>query len=1648
MGVNKTTGFAAPYRSATFRAMVESLENKNGVLIYNGELSESGGDLTIPPLAFLQNGLIVVKDTNKIITVPSLTEPFYVVATSPSASNIDDVIYSFAKAPYDITDDSVILGEKANGSWRKAQVLTISGILETISNEKIALGFTKPLSGLRTTYGGGVFTTSSGSIIDKSGHMIAVEQPVTKAPFIDDVDFARVDRVIFQRPLVSPDRIGEVLHVRGGTYSDVSNLKTPVDIEDALVPHTNVKSVILSDNTIVYLVTTGYGNNFDISYSRYGTDRTTQLVAPTVIKSGITTDNIDVSITNTDILQVVYEVDDQIKASRFTGSTGVIVGTEISITTNVLDVHTQPTITRFPAGDVLISYLKLVTPGNYSLFFTTFTDSFAPIFSAQNVSGAGNFANASIAIDRNKSVHLAYENILAGTILYSQLDDGFAVVTPASIISAATEHPTHGTLINAATTPKVIVSQNEEVFVLFKQEKPSTDYGISVWANGSATMIDLSGASEDIVAFDATLSESNGSLNITLSISAGETHYVKRLSSETYISEQLAAYGARKVNQILDLSGSLLHAFAQEFPGTYTGYAGPFDVQYAGSQGIVGSLNTIALGSNQILVLFSERPAQGDRVTISGSINGNDGVFLAQLIEVVSLNAVDDYAVVTIDSALSGSAENDPVNTKTNYASPDGMDVTTVKSVSDIASWAFSTRERITDVLLARILQPGNTVLNYFTGASALLNSDNLGLFGDATYAWETISPSELIITNDLKIVDFVANLVYTIPANTLTINDDYALYVRLEDTDLAPNYLTAPLNALPFGDPIQVLGFAKNGVFYPHLLAKADIGALESGETVVVGNDLSTASRARLGLVGDTSFTAYSSTNIIGANDSYPTAISKLDAEVSANNLKSNEDRTLKLINGGSWSWVGGTLKWSADAHVQIAQFADDRNTIQANSVALAAGEIAYVALNRVSDLLTNLTVSVGTMAALTGDDTTFIIARRVGANVYLSNGILLKPGEIIELDAVLAEVNRYLRRLELRPLASNPKRLEITVPETAMLDGSKVGQVIASLMMNPLFSAQIDPVTGTIYEGDGITALGQDFTPPTIAAGKYRWFGVSLIPSGVNALGEMNAQVLVQVGTSDGNTPALATKEGAILGGETPIGWFYVQRNALDTDIEDIAYDNIVRAPASGGGSGGSGDANADLTRYNDRLNLSPFALAATNIAATDKDTLLDISSTATFDLTSKSFKFLDSTAQVLLSLQSLDDNFLNPTDEDNNPVDPTDLNTVEVYAIWNVFDSLATYELTRDGVNWQTAAGKRVGNSDTFRALHTFANEPSNAFNQEYAVANADALKDFNGTSAQNISQKFTVAQTTVFKNVLTYINKNQVTSTGRFFVEIVKDNAGTPSEDPNDSVWVSAGQNIDNLAVGNNVVNIVSQFVVLAGDYHIVIRPDEAYRVAYNNDSNDKISLRMDSSAGPTPNLRTYGGSVWSAEVANETAVYRLEGRVLDLRIRITSSGSVNDKLLSSYGLFYKYEDGVEFTKPVFLERFRFDGTVDNLNEFTITNFLPDSRLLMCFALGTGQVFRYGDFVLDGQKVIFPPNTFNVVGNVELEFLQLQGVDGLASTVADSLLAASFLGSKDDSIDKSQNGRGPTLKNANGDYIEIGLDEFNQWTFTVK
>lgn len=97
-------------------------------------------------------------------------------------------------------------------------------------------------------------------------------------------------------------------------------------------------------------------------------------------------------------------------------------------------------------------------------------------------------------------------------------------------------------------------------------------------------------------------------------------------------------------------------------------------------------------------------------------------------------------------------------------------------------------------------------------------------------------------------------------------------------------------------------------------------------------------------------------------------------------------QNQALKLVAGGTWSWDGSILTWSANAYMQVPGLANSVNSIAAGNITLASGEVAYVDINRVGPGGA-LTVNVASNASLTMTTDRFIIAREDGGDVIVGN-------------------------------------------------------------------------------------------------------------------------------------------------------------------------------------------------------------------------------------------------------------------------------------------------------------------------------------------------------------------------------------------------------------------------------------------------------------------------------------------------------------------------------------------------------------------------------------------------------------------------------------------------------------------------------------
>lgn len=335
------------------------------------------------------------------------------------------------------------------------------------------------------------------------------------------------------------------------------------------------------------------------------------------------------------------------------------------------------------------------------------------------------------------------------------------------------------------------------------------------------------------------------------------------------------------------------------------------------------------------------------------------------------------------------------------------------------------------------------------------------------------------------------------------------------------------------------------------------------------------------------------------------------------------SQDRNLKLVKGGTWSWDSGTntLDWDSDAYIQVPGLTEVRNTILAasNTALTADGMCLYVDINRLAGGASNLTVSAASISSVPTTSNIVIIARRTGSSVVLgNNSMLLVDGESKSLYAGLSDQNssfigisseatetpsygtevshtpRFITegsslytsiaRLDeqldklfgqLRLVQKSPAstRVIVTGAEQILLDNTTISQQIQNLLLD-FDGAEIDFDSGMVYESDGVTPLGVDFTPATITAGQYHWYAVSLIPNAATANNKISAQLTIVSAVGDGATADLAPRAGFSSG--IRLGQVVVQESG--GSIANITQANIIQLGiGSGNGSDAEGDGDA---------------------------------------------------------------------------------------------------------------------------------------------------------------------------------------------------------------------------------------------------------------------------------------------------------------------------------------------------------------------------------------------------------------------------------------------------------------------------------------
>lgn len=941
MAVSKINGFRAPYRSATFRELADKQTGRNGLLEIGGVVTQVGSTVTVPAFTAVQQGLIYTKDLSTILSAPSLAAPYYVVVSAPTPGKIDNLIFTYAKGPSDVTVNQTLIAMFDGTEWRNMPLISIDGIIKQHDQENIETRRIGPYTGLQTSLVGTDYVTTPGSLIDKSGQHQQFEDTFVTPVVAEDPDWKRVDRILYRRPTDSENRIGYRKFVLGGAFAP-----TPVSIYstnffDSSATRNQIKSVIAPDNTAHLFCTSGSAGSYALTYSKVSSDRQSVLIPAVDIIPAVSELEFDVAIDASGILHVVYISGGDVKYQQVSDA-GVLVGSSYT-------ADTQTGACRYPRCKIdegnfklYIVYQSLVGSLNQIYFASrdVVTGAVATIATliTETAGAINNLKNPDLFITPDYVLYVVWENATDTAVYYRRFNDIAVAIDAAPIKLSDNVNYGAGLLTGGAINPRVIVADNQVPFFSFMQNKGAGTYGLTIAGPDGAVMSDIFASTENFTGYDLYIDPVFNSPALILSRASALVDFVRIHDGAVSFSINLSSSAANGVGLVRDNLGS--------FVTTWTTSAG-------------------------------------------------------------------------------------------GHAS---------KTVAESLDHAYSRVELESDILLARLVQPGDIVLNWVFEGRPGSFYDFLTAYGTSVQInWGLVAPGVLHMGSGLKILDLYSDTSYTVASGDYTMGEGDALYVTLDGYTLSVTPQVMPVAVLPWETDIAVLGFIKENEFNPMLLGVAGMSQLDDGESVIFGEDLSESVRARLGIINETSYQAYTSTIAQSGSDTYPQALSALD-------LMSGQNRHVRPVRlDASWCVSANhVLRFDSPCFIQVPSLTEERNTIASQSITLANdGDVAYVSLNRQAGIAAQLVVSVAQASALTLTRDRFILARRVGENLVVDSlGRLYKPGDSITevYDEPVKPVRVITRTLTALPTGSS-----VTIDGVSLADGDKV--LFANTLINKIY-------------------------------------------------------------------------------------------------------------------------------------------------------------------------------------------------------------------------------------------------------------------------------------------------------------------------------------------------------------------------------------------------------------------------------------------------------------------------------------------------------------------------------------------------------------------------------------------------------------------
>jgi hypothetical protein len=574
VAVNKINGFRAPYKSQTFRDIADSQTGLNGILSIDGPVTQTGLAITIPAFTVIQQGLIYSKSVATSKTAPSIPAPYYLVVTSPTPGNTDNLIFGFTKSLDDITTTQVQLASYDGYEWSLPPILSSEGVVEEIKRQNVVTGRVGPYYGLKTSIVGvgytGDYVNSPGALIDKMGQRREFFEDAVFPIVAADPDWRRVDRVVYRRPSDSPQRIGSREFLLGGAYANTPAVLYKTGLFSNASVRNSIKVVADSDNLAHVFATSGTGGSYTLTYGRMRSDRQAVLQTETTLISGLTSTEFEVVIDDNDFIHVIYVSSGDLLYQKVTAS-GALSGAPILITGGLTGTCDAPKAKLDPINALLHLVFQTNTGIVNQIYYASIDVNLAAVATTARslVTGANNLVNPDIAVANDFILHVVWENATTKTIYYQTFTTLLTAREPAPAnISASTIYSGGGTLSGNATSPKVIVTDNLVPFVAFGQSHGSSQYGVSIWTGGSAYQKALFSASEHFLHYDLFIEDVFNAPALIVARS-GSVDIVKLQEHDIDFSLNLSVNACSGVALTKDRLGAFVVAWSDDTAGLY-----------------------------------------------------------------------------------------------------------------------------------------------------------------------------------------------------------------------------------------------------------------------------------------------------------------------------------------------------------------------------------------------------------------------------------------------------------------------------------------------------------------------------------------------------------------------------------------------------------------------------------------------------------------------------------------------------------------------------------------------------------------------------------------------------------------------------------------------------------------------------------------------------------------------------------------------------------------------------------------------------------------------------------------------------------------------------------------------------------------------